>query len=201
MRVLTHFALWALGFVPPTTQTTDAERACLAGHARGRRRLVEIGVWHGVTTCHLRRAMASDALLLCIDPYPVGRLGFSAQRAIAAREVARVRNGSIQWIRKTGGVAGLDYAAAQLPKIDFAFIDGDHTYAGLREDWEAWRELVDFDGIVALHDSRSTADRAIEDGGSVIYTREVIAADRRFKLIDAVDSLSVLRRLPDGEQA
>ena len=69
-----------------------------------------------------------------------------------------------------------------MPPVDFVFIDGDHTYAGLREDWEAWSGLIAIAGIIALHDSRSTPDRAIENTGSVVYTRQVIAADDRFKL-------------------
>jgi hypothetical protein len=91
-----------------------------------------------VTTCHLRRVMASDGLLLCVDPYPV--------------------DGTIQWMRKTGRRARREYAAAKLPAVDFVFIDGDHTYAGLREDWEAWSGLIDSAGIVALY-CRTSGDR------------------------------------------
>ena len=60
MRVLTHFLVWRLGLAAAQTQTTPAERDCLALHAAGKRRCVEIGVWHGVTTCRLRAAMAVD---------------------------------------------------------------------------------------------------------------------------------------------
>ena len=42
------------------TQTTSAERECLARHAAGEKRLVEIGVWRGVMNCLLRRVMAAD---------------------------------------------------------------------------------------------------------------------------------------------
>ena len=44
---------YRLGLVPADTQTTEAERACLARHAAGRRSLVELGVMHGVTTALL----------------------------------------------------------------------------------------------------------------------------------------------------
>lgn len=36
--------------------------------------------------------------------------------------------------------------------IDFLFIDGDHNYAGVKQDWEMYRELVKPGGIVAFHD-------------------------------------------------
>ena len=83
MRVAWHLVLWSFGLAAAETQTSVAERECLAHYAAGRKRLVEVGVWHGVTTCVLRKAMASDGVLFAVDPYPVGRLGLSAQRLIA----------------------------------------------------------------------------------------------------------------------
>jgi|SRR5581483_5934406 len=37
-------------------------------------------------------------------------------------------------------------------KLDFLFIDGDHSYEGVRADWEMYREFVREGGIVAFHD-------------------------------------------------
>ncbi|MHC4767267.1 MAG: class I SAM-dependent methyltransferase [Planctomycetota bacterium] len=196
MRVLTHLLLWRVGLADAETQTTEPERACLARHAEGRRRIVEIGVWHGVTTCRLRRAMAPDGVLFAVDPYPAGRLGFSAQRYIAAREVARVPNGTVRWLRTTGVDAGRAFATTGEDAVDFVFIDGDHSYDGLEGDWTAWSPVVGGGGLVALHDSRSTPERSIDDAGSVRYTNEVILRDARFAVIDAVESLTVLRRGP-----
>jgi predicted O-methyltransferase YrrM len=191
VRVLTHFLLWNVGLARAETQTSEAERACLARHAAGRRRLAEVGVWHGVTTCRLRRAMASDGLLFGIDPYPTGRLGFSAQRAIARSEVARSPGGEVRWLRLTGVEAALCLAEAGEPPVDFVFIDGDHSYDGLRGDWGG---RVTPGGVVALHDSCSSAEREIEDAGSVRYTREVIRRDARYEVAEVVDTLTVLRR-------
>ena len=81
MRVITHLLLWRLGLAKAETQTSEAERDCLARVAAGKKRLVEIGVWHGVTTCRLRKAMCPDGLLFAVDPYPVGRSGL--QRTVA----------------------------------------------------------------------------------------------------------------------
>jgi len=36
--------------------------------------------------------------------------------------------------------------------VDFLFIDGDHTYAGVKRDFEIWSELVTPGGHVAFHD-------------------------------------------------
>jgi predicted O-methyltransferase YrrM len=195
MRVLTHFVLWHLGVARAETQTTEAERDCLARHAAGRRRVVEIGTWHGVTTRRLRAAMAGDGELFAIDPYPTGRLGFSAPRYIAEREVRKERNGTVRWIRSTGAESGRLFATRRETPVDFVFIDGDHSYQGLREDWEAWSGLVGPGGVIALHDSRSTPERNIEDAGSVRFTREVAFCDPRFETLETVDSLTVLRRI------
>ncbi len=194
MRVMTHFLLWCLGLAEPEAQTTVAERECLARHAGGKRRLVEIGVAYGASTCQLRRAMAGEGVLFAVDPYAPGRLGFSAQRLIACREVGKIAKGSVRWVRSTGAEAARDYAVSGDRPVDFVFIDGDHSYEGLRADWEGWSSLVATGGIVALHDSCPSAARGIEEAGSVIYTNEVILHDPRFEMIETVDTLTVLRR-------
>jgi predicted O-methyltransferase YrrM len=189
-----HFALWIFGLAAAETQTTGAEREALRRHASGREKLVEVGVWHGVTTCKLRTAMSPSGTLFAVDPYPAGRLGFSMQQVIAHREVSRVSNGRVIWIRKTGAGAVKGFIQAN-ESVDFVFIDGDHSYEGLRGDWEGWSSVVRPGGIVALHDSCSSADRNIEEAGSVRYTREVILVSPRFESIETIDSLTVLRRL------
>src|SRR2546425_7840049 len=197
MRVTTHFLLWALKLARAETQTSEAERATLARHAAEKKRLVEIGVWHGVTTKVLRNAMAPDGLLLGIDPYPKGRFGFSVQRVIAQGEIARATVGTMEWQRLTGVEAARLYAASKRPPVDFIFIDGDHSYEGLQGDWEAWSPLVAPQGIIALHDSCSSADRNIEGAGSVIFTRESILPDPRFRLVESVDTLTIMSRCSD----
>lgn len=195
MRVTTHFLLWMVGLAKPETQTTEAERACLVSHASGKKRLVEIGVWHGVTTRLLRQAMAADAVLFAVDPYPNGRFGFSPQKVIAQRQLKTVDNGILRWLRKTGAEAGHHFAQRQSEPVDFVFIDGDHSFTGLREDWEAWSGLVSAGGVVALHDSCSSEARNIDDAGSVKYTDSVIRNDARFHFVEAVDTLSIFRRV------
>jgi len=194
MKTLIHFLKYRLGLVQAETSVTKAEWDCMASHASGRRCLVEIGVWHGVTTCRLREVMASDGILYAVDPYPVGRIGISLQRQIARSEVGRVRNGRVEWVRKTGADAARGLGAELVGRVEFAFIDGDHSYDGLRTDWEGWSELVAPGGSIALHDSRSSPARSIDDAGSVRFTREVILADPRYLVADLVDSLTVLRR-------
>lgn len=195
MRPLAHVVLWALGIRKAETQTTVSERDCLARHARGKRHLVEIGVWHGVTTARLRSVMDPNGTVLAVDPFVPGRLGFSIQQLVARREVAKVANGKVQWVRLSGAEAGRAHRTTGREPIDFLFIDGDHAYEAVRSDWEAWRPLVASGGIVALHDSRSTPERAIDNAGSAVFTNAVVLRDPEFRLVEQVDSLTVVSRL------
>jgi hypothetical protein len=192
---LVHFARWWLRLDSATTQTTRSERDALARHARDKQRLVEIGVWHGVTTKRLRAVMSPQGELWAVDPYSPGRLGVSFPELIAKNEVGAIENGRVRWIKTTGEGAAERWSAEARPPAEFLFIDGDHSWEGIRADWESWSGRVGLGGVIALHDSRSTSARPIEDAGSVRFTNEVIRPDARYRVIDEVDSLTVLERI------
>jgi predicted O-methyltransferase YrrM len=42
--------------------------------------------------------------------------------------------------------------------VDFLFIDGDHTYDGVKQDFEMYREMVSDGGIIAFHDIATHPD-------------------------------------------
>jgi len=192
VRPAIHYVLYQFGLSRAETQTTSAERDCIASYAGGKKIAAEIGVWHGVTTCRIARELQPTGVLYAIDCYAPGRFGFNYQEHIAHRE-ARCFGDRIRFILATSEVASLDLGQKLGSTFDFVFIDGDHSYRGLQTDWGAWSGLIASGGVVALHDSRSTPERNIDDAGSVIFTREVILNDVRFELQEQVDSLSVLR--------
>jgi len=195
VSTILHYALWRLRLAEATTQTTRAERDAMARHASRRLRLVEVGVWHGVTTKRLRAAMPPEAELWAVDTYARGRLGVSFPELIAKSEVSTVENGRVRWVRATGAEAAAQFRREAQGGPDFVFIDGDHSFEGIQTDWEAWSDLVTPGGVVCLHDSRSTPERPIDDAGSVRYTQTVIRHDSRFRCIDEVGSLTVMERL------
>lgn len=43
-------------------------------------------------------------------------------------------------------------------QVDFAFVDGDHSYKGLRQDIFLTKELLKLNGYMALHDTSGVAD-------------------------------------------
>jgi predicted O-methyltransferase YrrM len=195
MSVLLHLIKWQLRLAPPEIWTTEAERPCLARHAAGKRRLVEVGVWHGGTTRHLRAAMSPEATLYAVDPFAKGRLGFSMPRLVARREVGQVRNGRVIWLRLTGDAAARMEMMREEPP-DFVFVDNAQTSEALRVEWEAWAPVVTRGGIIALHDTRPGPEGSPEQT-SVAYARDVVVKDPRFTLVDEVDTLTVMRRLQE----
>jgi len=67
----------------------------------------------------------------------------------------------------------------------------------VKREWELWAPRVAVGGCVALHDSRSTPERDLREAGSYRATEDVVLQDARFVLAEAVDSLTVVRRVPD----
>lgn len=141
--------------------------------------------------------MAPEAELWAVDPYPPNRAGLRFSEMIARGEVSSVRNGRVRWIRTTGVAAAELWRRENRPPTDFVFIDGDHSWKGISEDWGAWGDLVGPKGVIALHDSRSTVEHPL-DADSVRFTQSVVLSDRRFRVVEEVDSLTVLERLTDG---
>ena len=186
---IAQWVAYRLGLIPAGTQTTEAERACLSRHALGRGNIVIIGVARGVTTRVLRRAMRPDGLLTAIDPRWSDRPGTSYERRIAEREIGKVPYGRVVFDRRPAA----DAAAAWTTPIDLLFIDGDHSWEAIDEDWRNWSPLVKPGGIVAVHDSRPVRGRPAYD--SIRYTADVILPDRRFTVLEAVDGLTVLERI------
>lgn len=67
-------------------------------------------------------------------------------------------------------------------KFDVLFIDGDHTYEGAKKDFIKYSQLLNDDGIIALHDiqedykTRFNVQTASWTGGVPLFWREVKAA-------------------------
>jgi predicted O-methyltransferase YrrM len=194
VRPSTHLALYCLGLAKAETQVTPNERQCLLDHARGSKLAAEIGVWHGVTTSAVGNVMDARGTLYAVDPYPAGRMGFSIQRLIASRELRKSRGAEVRFVRLTGVEAAKKFLEDGLLNFDFVFIDGDHSFEGLKGDWEYWSRLVQIGGCIALHDSRSSTSRDIEAAGSVQFTKQVILKDAAFEVVSHAETLTVLRR-------
>jgi hypothetical protein len=144
------------GLIPPRAMHTCDEAVTLAELVAGRRTVVEIGVYEGGSAVVLCRALGPDATLHLVDPFTEGgwalRAGMRAVPAAARHVVARAaRDGpSVCW--------HIDFsqqlAARWSDSVDVVFVDGDHSEAGCRADWDLWHPFVVPGGLMVFHDAR-----------------------------------------------
>jgi len=189
---LRHYLKYKLQLTPAYTHTSLAEQECLRKYATGQKLIVEIGVFEGANTKRFREVMDDSGTIIAIDPYPssfFSLLGFGWIKRIAHEEVGKVQRGQVLWVEDLGKNAPCHALVKPLLPIDFLFIDGDHSYEGIKGDWEAWSNHIRPGGIVALHDSVNCQQKNV---GSEIFTQKVILNDKRYSLIDCVDTLTVL---------
>jgi predicted O-methyltransferase YrrM len=118
-------------------------------------RILEIGTAKGGTLYLWTRVACEDATIVSVD-LPGGKFGggYSSLRIPLYKRFAQTEQ-SVHLIRASSHapetlsqVRGL-FGNAQ---IDFLFLDGDHTYEGVRDDWEMYGPLVRPGGLVAFHD-------------------------------------------------
>jgi predicted O-methyltransferase YrrM len=191
-----HLLKFVLKLDLPDTQTTPAERNALAKYAAGAGLAVEIGVFEGVNTVIIGKALANGGRLFGIDPFFRGRLGICYHKIIA--ELHLKRNGVA---KSVGIIEKLSFDAVDdVPeKVDFIFIDGDHSYEGIDKDWKLYANLLKPGGIMALHDTSIIAADGDWVQGSVRYYNDVIKHDDRFEWVATVDRMNVLRRKSEIE--
>jgi len=137
-----------------------AEIAGLVDMLRGfpLRNVMEIGSESGGTFYLWCRLAALGGLKISLD-WPAGTSGsglYSNPRALDAR-MSLFQS----FAPRVKVITGDSHSAAirnQLPeildgdKLDFLFIDGDHSYEGVKQDWNDYRGLVRPGGLVAFHD-------------------------------------------------
>ncbi len=175
----------------PASKTIEVELAALARHAAGKRSALEIGTHEAVSAVRIVRALASEGVLHCVDPWiEIGGKPNPCLR-IALRHMRRSKVFSRVRIHRDFAANVRDVIPAEL---DFAFIDGDHSRKGIETDWAIVAPRIQLGGIVCLHDSVTPASEPWRVLDSVKYFAEVIAKDPRFEHLATVHSLAVLRR-------
>ena len=179
------------GLIPPRTMHSSGEAALLAELARGRRRAVEIGVYEGSSALVLAGALPLGAELHLIEPFGGGMEWWEpadehAVKAVVARAARRRGGPEVHWHVTTSEAAARDW---KLP-VDLVFIDGDHSEAACRLDWELWHPRVRPGGVVAFHDARggdpgptAVVDSLFSglgtDGWAIVAERDTVVAAQR----------------------
>jgi len=148
----------------------DAHRACLRPlqiraeiqqllqllHSHQPRRILEIGTANGGTLFLFSRIAAPDCHLISLDlpggefgeGYPVWKMPLYRSFALPGQRIDLLRADS----HDTSIPPRIQQLLGENEKLDFLFIDGDHTYAGVKSDFDMYSPLVRPGGIVAFHD-------------------------------------------------
>lgn len=118
------------------------------------RTVLEIGTAQGGAFWLLCQISAPDAVLVSLDLPPVERNSGGLRMAIDLQPMKRpdqtvhVVHGNSHNADVLERVRGL----LGDRRLDLLFIDGDHTYDGVRQDYEMYRSLVRSGGLIAFHD-------------------------------------------------
>lgn len=159
------------------------------------KRTLEIGLDEGGTLFLWTRAAEPDAQLIAVDTRPPGRLGrlspFQLVRRAFACEMQRVHLllGRDSHAPETRNLV-LSLLAGE--HLDFLFIDGDHSYEGVKTDFELYSPLVRRGGLIAFHDVWPAHLKTGAPGpndGVVQFWRELEAAH---------ETELITSRAPDG---
>lgn len=123
------------------------------------KRVVEIGTSMGGTLYLWTRLAQGNATIISAD-LPGGKFGggYSPLRTPLYQSFARAQQ-KLHLLRVNSHEKNTLEQVKQLlggEPIDFLFIDGDHTYEGVKQDWEMYHPLVRPGGLVAAMNYEDT---------------------------------------------
>jgi predicted O-methyltransferase YrrM len=150
-------------------------------------RVLEVGTARGGTLYLWTQAATAEATIVSVDlpqgdfggAYPVQKVPFYQSFARSGQRLHLLRKDShdartVAEVRELFGTV----------QIDFAFIDGDHTYEGVKADFLDYGPLVRPGGLIAFHDilprpdmPSIQVDRFWQEIKTQYKTRELIGSD------------------------
>lgn len=113
--------------------------------------VLEIGTMSGGTLRAWCACAADDAQITSID-LPDGRWGGGYDVSEVARLNSYTRDAQNLTLIRGDSHDPVIRADVDHLEIDFLFIDGDHTYEGVKRDFEDYSPLVKAGGLIAFHD-------------------------------------------------
>jgi len=123
--------------------------------------IIEIGRYKGGSTLVLAAAMDDGSTLYSYDLH-VKRTGEYVGAELDAEVIAALDR---YRLRDRVHVVVADSKSVEPPaaSVDLLFVDGDHSYAGVRGDYEHWRSVVRRGGHLLFHDAAALRDFAVRD--------------------------------------
>jgi predicted O-methyltransferase YrrM len=169
-----------------TRWTVDNEVELLKRYAKNTTHgVVEIGVFDGETTAEM--ASVTNNPIYAIDPIItdsmidiIGNVDSILKHMSKHPNIVFICDYSYNVIFKFKN------------KFDFIFIDGDHSYDGVRRDYEMWLPFLEYGGYIAFHDSAPTEDGRF--GGWPGPTQLADEVSKELEFIERVDTIRVFRK-------
>jgi cephalosporin hydroxylase len=150
------------------------------------RYVCEIGTASGGTLFLFAQVCAPAALLISVD------LGLSAERCLVHARFAARRQRIVSIRGDSRDPKTLERVRSLLRghPLDLLFIDGDHSYAGVKADFSNFSPLVGTGGLIVFHDivrdlgSRCGTPTQHYTGGVPTFWEEIKARHRTSELIE-----------------
>jgi len=146
--------------------------------------ILEIGTARGGSLFLWSRFLGSTERIVCID------LGYHIDRFEArTRLFKQFSDVSMNFIigdsHKKRTLEEVEAAFGDQP-VDFLFIDGDHSYEGVKSDFQTYKKLVKDGGLVAFHDILN------EDWPGVgKFWREIKSKYENIEIIDSPERIGI----------
>jgi O-antigen/teichoic acid export membrane protein/predicted O-methyltransferase YrrM len=152
--------------------------------------VLEIGTCHGGTLFVLCRLSHPDATVISVD-LPGGSFGGGYSRFRTPIFKAFPANGQrLHLVRDDSHKAETRDKVVKLlgdPALDLLFIDADHTYEGIRSDFELYSPLVKSGGLIAFHDI--ARNQPSTEYGVVRLWNEIKGQYRYSEIVDNPDQV------------
>jgi len=151
--------------------------------------ILEIGTANGGTLFLFSQIASPDAIIISIDlpggkfggGYPMWKVPLYKSFAKDNQKIYLIRADSHdeKTLRKVKNILGNK-------KLDFLFIDGDHSYEGVKKDFEMYSKLVKRKRVIALHDivhhpfvPECQVDKFWKEIKKIYRTREIILSSNQ----------------------
>ena len=149
---------------------------------------VEIGSYLGASSCFIAKALKKKSILYCIDTWnnetmPEGGKDtyndFLKNTCKYKKKIKTLRGFSNNIIN--------DFKSIN-KKIDFLFIDGDHSYESCKQDWNLYSPLLKNNALIAFHDT------GWAEGVKKVVKDEVVGS-QAFDCVCSLPNMKIFKKL------
>lgn len=137
-----------------TTHLTLKEMSQLYLLTKGRDFVVEIGSYVGASACCIGAAMKKSGFgsVFCIDTWNNDAMTEGSRDTYT--EFLKNTESFADFLIPVRGFSTevVDQISIKTNHVDMLFIDGDHSYDGVKADWDAYKRFLKAGSIVVFHD-------------------------------------------------